>query len=130
MKIVFISGPDKADEVTHHDENLRRATEIIARLYSHGHVAVCPHADNRNFEPFINLEDEVFISRYLRILEQCNAVAVLPGWNESERCRAEVKHALRHEIPVYHMNTQPGCTHLLAELEKDIPEGTNSTSTT
>lgn len=119
MKIVFISGPYKADDLVKQDVNIRLAIEFAVRLWSHGHAVVCPHANSRNFELF-GIDDNLFLEGYLRMLERCDAVVTLPRWNESEGATAEVKHATLHDIPVYHLDTQACWAHVLGELGKDL----------
>lgn len=92
MKIAFIIGPYHADTCSEIDANIQLARKAARRLWRSGYAVICPHSNSSHFGGVVS--EETFRKGYLEILERCALVdlcVVLPDWQRSEACVAEVK---------------------------------------
>lgn len=57
-----------------------------------GAVAICPHKNSAYMGGALK-SDDIFIQGDLEILNRCDAVLFLTGWETSSGCNAEMEHA-------------------------------------
>jgi len=99
MKKVYIAGPYSGPNK---HENVHRAREAAAILFVRGWAPFVPHTMTLDFEkdyPYIR--KEVYLKTDLEWLEQCDAVFMLPGWEESAGARGEYHRARESGLPCY-----------------------------
>lgn len=99
MRVVFVSGPFRAASVWGMEENIRKAERVALEIWCMGAAVICPHANTRYFQG--EATDDLWLKGDLAILERCDAMVLVPGWELSAGARDEYGHAARHEIPVY-----------------------------
>lgn len=98
--VIYIAGPYRAKGGWTVQENIERAASVAISVWQAGHIALCPHLNTAHFDGVV--PDERFLEGDLRLLERCDAVLTVSGWQESDGAKAEVAHA-RHELmPVWH----------------------------
>ena len=107
MKI-YIAGPytPKTDNV--HDapriahQNVRKAIIAALKLIKKGHYPFVPHLSHfmhlENDEP---TESSYWVDYDLKWLEACDAILLLPGWEESSGARREYEEAKKLGLKVY-----------------------------
>lgn len=98
VKVVYVAGPITAstpEEIAGNIEMGRRAGIAIFKM---GAYPVVPHLN----VPHGIIKEGVTIEQIylgdLEILSRCDAIFLLPGWQESRGCQYEVAWAAYHDI--------------------------------
>lgn len=89
MKLVYLAGPYRAKHETVVWSNIMAAREVaetVLRLRP-GWFPVTPHLNTMLMGGIVN--DEVFLAGDLEILARCDAILMIPGWEQSSGARAE-----------------------------------------
>lgn len=99
MKLAYVAGPYRADSESGVVANIRAAEEVAIELWKHGYAVICPHKNTALFGGLC--PDEVWLKGDLVMLERCDLVVLVPGWERSSGTKAEFVHAHERGIPVY-----------------------------
>jgi len=99
MKVVYVAGPYRGADAWEVERNIRRAEAVSLELWRMGAAPVCPHTSTRFFEGA--LPDETFLRGDLVLLERCDGVVLVKGWESSEGTVAEIRHANKIGKPVF-----------------------------
>jgi len=94
MKIIYIAGKYSGDI----DANIQAAREVAEQLWAAGDAVICPHTNTAHF---VQATYEQYLRGDLLILSRCDAIVMLPGWEESNGARGELRFACLHNIPAY-----------------------------
>lgn len=98
--VFYVSGPYTGVDEADTDYNIREAEKVARKIWRSGFTALCPHTNSRNFDkeaPYLT-----FINGYLDLLERCDYVVALMGYQRSLGATAEIALAHRLGIPVIH----------------------------
>src|SRR5438132_12844106 len=94
--ILYVASPYRGNLVY----NIRRTREASAAIWRMGHVALCPHANTAHFDTFFpDIPDEAYLSSDLLLLERCDGLVLVPGWQQSSGAKAERDHAVKLRLP-------------------------------
>lgn len=94
MKVIFVSGPYRADSTKGILTNIRKARKVALRLWSEGWAVICPHSNTALFDG--ECDDNVWLDGDIEILRRCDAIYMMEGWIRSIGARAE--HELAREL--------------------------------
>lgn len=100
--IVYLAGPirPKGDQTL--ESNINNAKSIALELWKKGYTVISPHANSDL--PITLADKEVETWRWLNgdldIIARCDAVVVLPGWEESAGTKGEIEFAKERNIPI------------------------------
>jgi hypothetical protein len=108
--VVFISGPYMGNvrnyDHTNYfniDRNINRAAEAAAGLAREGITFFCPHLHSAHFEVITpDVLPAFWYDLDLHFLRACNAILLLPGWQESKGCKVELEEANLQHFPVFY----------------------------
>lgn len=100
--LVFISGPYSGE---HQLEHQRIAKEMAERLWQLGHSVICPHLNSGGMDHVASYQ--TYIDGYLQILARCDAVVLLPNWENSSGANTEVAYAKKLNIPIFFHSNLP-----------------------
>jgi hypothetical protein len=92
MKVVFISGPYRANSISGVVKNIRTAEKHAVKYWKLGYMVYCPHKNTALLDGAC--PDEVWLKGNLEMLRRCDIVVMLPGWDESEGSVIEHNNAL------------------------------------
>ena len=121
MKLAYTAGPYRAPTVHGIVRNIREAETVALALWGLGFAVVCPHKNTSLFDGAA--PDEVWLRGDLVIMERCDLVVMVPGWEKSSGAKAERDRALELGIPVFDW---PKDLKLLAWLANDGTDATNA----
>ena len=112
IKVIFISGPFRGDNPWEVEKNIRRAEELsfeVWKLAEKGAkvAVICSHTNTRFFDKTMN--DQVWIDGTQALLLKCDAMLLVPGWENSEGTLGEIEFCKERGIPYF---------ETVSELEK------------
>jgi len=97
--IVYIAGAYRAPTAWGIEQNIRAAEYTALRVWKSGFTAICPHANTAHFTG--ELPSDAWLEGDKVILSRCDAVLMLPFWQQSEGATAEKVFAESKNIPVF-----------------------------
>ena len=100
MKLIFVAGPYRAKTAWGIEQNVRRAEEIGLEVSRRGHMPVIPHANTRFFQG--EGSDEFWLLGTQLLLARCDAIIMIPGWQDSSGSIAEMELATSLGMHVYY----------------------------
>jgi hypothetical protein len=96
--MAFISGAYSGRSPSEVEDNLSRATQVVKEALKAGWVPVCP---NVFWHPFADLQEyDFWLEAALDLLEECDVLVLVPGWENSSGVLREVELAKDLGIPV------------------------------
>jgi len=98
--VVYVAGPYRSPTESGVFDNIMRARAIAIELWRPGIAVICPHLNTAFFGG--SQPDSVWFDGDLEIILRCDALVTVPNWERSEGTKAEVAHAKRNGIPVFH----------------------------
>jgi len=99
MKLVYVAGPFRGPNHWAIAENIRRAEALALEVWRLGASCICPHLNTAHFQGV--LPDDVWLEGDLEQVKRCDAVLVVPGWENSKGTKGEIEFAAAHGIPVF-----------------------------
>ena len=115
--LVYTAGPYGADTTEQRDTNILTAREVSQELWEMGHTAICPHMNTALMEETSKFDNSDFYMGDLEILLRCDAIVMLPDWEESSGAIGENSFALGEGIPIYEYPDLPP----LNAVQRDRP---------
>ena len=107
MKIIYVSGPYRADTENEVFENIIRARSAPYKLWHEGWAVICPHTNTMFMGSMLSGEDSImFIEGDLEIVKRCDAIYMLKGWEKSEGAEMELDVASERGLDVYYEEDQ------------------------
>lgn len=100
MKIVYIAGPFRGPTQWDIAQNIRRAEEWgfeVARL---GAMPLIPHANTAHFRG--QQTDQFWLDGTLELMRRCDAILMIPKWEQSSGARGERAEAIVIGKPVFY----------------------------
>jgi hypothetical protein len=98
MKVAYIAGPYrgrsriKIINYLQRQINIRRAAKVAKWAWQHGFAVICPHLNSRNFDGLTT--DLIFMLGDQEILNRCDVMILVPGWQRSEGTIDEINTAI------------------------------------
>lgn len=87
MKLVYTAGPFRGKTAWDVESNVRVAENYALCIARLGAMPVCPHANTRFFHG--QIDEQFWVYGTLRLLEVCDAMVLIPGWERSVGARGE-----------------------------------------
>ena len=99
MKLCYIAGPYNAPTHWGIEENIQRARRAGAEVVRCGAFPVVPHQNTAHYG---GLADErFFYEGTMLLLEACQGILLLDGWERSKGARGEYERATELDLPSF-----------------------------
>lgn len=103
MKYVFVCGPYRSSKICDIKENIEYARQWALSLASVGIFPVTPHLNTAFFDGVTG--DDFFLRGYKKLIDFCDAVLVLDGWENSNGSRSEIEYAELKGKPFFYTDS-------------------------
>lgn len=93
VPIVYIAGKFTASHAWGIEQNVRAAEMAAVPVVRAGAMPLIPHANTRFFHGLPETTEEFWYAGTLELLRRCDAIYLVPGWEESRGVNSEVSEA-------------------------------------
>lgn len=100
--ILYIAGPYRAPDRTAIAANIDAARRLALYACTLGWFPICPHMNTAHMEVDLpNLGDEFWLRGTMELMERCDAVVLVDGWDRSAGTLGEIARADEMRLPVF-----------------------------
>jgi hypothetical protein len=101
IRLVYIAGPYRGSDIQIR-ANVTNAEMIAEVIIANAPnlLPIVPHSIGRRYE-HIRPDHDFWLPATLALMERCDAVYLLPGWERSEGTMAERARAMEMGLPVF-----------------------------
>jgi hypothetical protein len=101
MRLIYVAGKFTAPTREGVQQNIRHAETVGLEVCKLGLFPVVPHC-NTSHANYESLQPYTFwIEGTLELLRRCDAIVMVPGWEESRGAKGELLEAQRIGLPVF-----------------------------
>lgn len=97
-KVIYIAGPYRAKTINEVYNNIAEARRRAEWAWANGYIPICPHLNSAFMDGIV--PDEIILNSYLQLLELCDVILMITGWEKSDGSRAELRRAQRLSLKV------------------------------
>ena len=101
-KVIYLAGPYRAENTWEVLQNIRRAERYALEFWRRGVPVLCPHKNTALYDGAA--PDSVWLDGDLIMLVRCDALVLLPGWENSSGTKTEKGRAETAKMPVYEID--------------------------
>jgi nucleoside 2-deoxyribosyltransferase len=100
--LVYVAGKYSADTAEQRMENIKAAGKVAAELWDQGFGVICPHTNTGEFlVPTSSCTYDMVMKGDMDMMSRCDAVVMLPGWEQSKGSTMEITYAQELGMPIY-----------------------------
>lgn len=99
-KLTYIAGPFRGASAWEVEQNIRHAENVGFHVALGGGIPIIPHTMYRFWDG--TQTDRFWLSATLTLLQRCDEILLLVGWEKSKGSVAEYKEAVRLGLTVIH----------------------------
>lgn len=100
--LIYVAGPYRAATRDDIARNIDAARAVGISAAALGWFPVIPHANTAHMEIDLpGLGDDFWLAGTLEMMERCDAVVLVPGWQNSAGTRGEIIRAEELGIPIF-----------------------------
>jgi hypothetical protein len=101
MILVYVAGRYTASNNNERNANIRAANDVAVEVARCGYMPVVPHPPESHAAEFETVQGyEFWIAGTLALMERCDALVTVPGWEASKGATGELKRMLELGRPV------------------------------
>ncbi len=86
----------------HIDTNIVHARKYAILLWEAGHAVICPQLNSAHMEQDCKATYDDFMQGDFKIISRCDAVFMIPGWEQSCGAPRERDYAMQLGIPIFY----------------------------
>jgi len=98
MRLIYIAGPYTAERPSQIRGNIERARDAAREVATAGAMPIAPHLLSTGIE--CAQPEEWWADATMDVLAACDAMLLLPGWQDSHGCVRELVYAEVAGLPV------------------------------
>lgn len=102
LKIVFIAGAYYSEYPEQIKRNIKKAEEYQIALANNRIGFFCPHNHTNGFETKAYAIESFYKELDMWFLQRCDAILMLPGWEESKGATAEHEYANKINMKIFY----------------------------
>lgn len=100
--LIYVAGPYRAATRAAIAQNIAAARQVGLAAALLGWFPVIPHSNTSHLDHYApELPDEFWLRGTMEMMERCDAVVLVSGWEQSHGTQAEIARADELRIPVY-----------------------------
>lgn len=99
--LIYVAGPYRAASREAVAQNIDAARQIGAAAAAIGWYPVIPHANTAHMELNLQHDDEFWLRGTLELMTRCDAVVLVPGWQNSAGTLGEIAKADSMQLPIF-----------------------------
>ncbi|MFA6274291.1 MAG: DUF4406 domain-containing protein [Candidatus Paceibacterota bacterium] len=121
MKIIFIAGPFRGDGSTETKEKNVGIAKKFVHLFIENQI---PY-----YSPHLNIDQEaIYLDENAgklawqlnaEILKRCDALAVLPGWENSGGTREEIENTTKLSLPIFYLDQENSIQEIINWMKNE-----------
>lgn len=100
IKVVYIAGKYRGETPVEVQKNIKHADSFGMSVCAVGAMPLVPHKNTEHYEGLQN--DQWFLEGTMELLRRCDAILLIPGWENSVGARGEKAEAERLGLPVFY----------------------------
>ena len=99
--LIYVAGPYSATtENPSIEHNIQNAWKVAFKYWQKGYAVLCPQANSYHMDAAAHYND--FIEGTMEMLERCDGVVMMTGWEKSVGARGEHARAKELKIPIHY----------------------------
>lgn len=104
MKLVYIAGKyraykkDGGFDVSGIYDNIYKARIVAQKYWLKGYAVICPHMNTAFLD--CDVPDDTWLNGDLVMIEKCDTIVMMKGWEESKGATAELEFAKQKGLEV------------------------------
>lgn len=100
MTLIYLAGKYSVGD---REVNIQAVYDMAVRLWDAGFAVLSPVLNSARMEEHCKVADyEDFLAGDLRMVQNCDAILFLPGWQDSPGARIEHIVAKAYDLPVFY----------------------------
>lgn len=100
MQLIYVAGKYRSETKEGKQKNIRKARNAAIKLSSLGWAVFTPHLNTIDFD--FEIPDFDWLTRDLLILNRCDCLFLLNGWEDSTGANFEYEFAKHNKIKIYY----------------------------
>lgn len=102
MKVIYVAGPYRAATREGVELNIQAAKRVGLLVAKLGASPIIPHMNTAHLDAVDpSIGDEYWLAATMELMRRCDAVVLVPGWENSEGTLAEIDEAHRLGLKVF-----------------------------
>lgn len=105
MKLIYVAGKYSGKTYSEIDDNIKKAEAVSIKLFRKGWAVLTPHKNTAHYEIYEdeNLTYETWLNADLEMLKRCDAIFMMPGWDDSAGAQQEYQFALDNDMQIFYL---------------------------
>lgn len=99
IRVVYVAGKFTSENAWLIHRNVHRAEALAMAVAEAGAMPLTPHLNTKNFHG--TMSEEFWYAGTLELLRRCDAMILVPGWEDSKGVKAEVEEARKRGMPIF-----------------------------
>ena len=118
--LIYVAGPYRAATRAAIAQNIAAARQLGLAAARLGWFPVIPHSNTSHLDHYApELSDEFWLRGTMEMMERCDALVLVTGWEVSKGTAAEIARADELRIPIYRsLELLPSASEFIAWLHQ------------
>lgn len=99
--VIYIAGAYRGPTESAVFDNIMRARDHAIHVWQLGAIALCPHLNSMLMGGISGVPDQDFLDGDIELLDRCDALYAIRGWEQSSGAKKEVEFAKANGMPVF-----------------------------